>query len=71
MVATAVTSIVESPCNKICAIDPVSALCVGCGRNLQEIESWLRCGDDERRRIMEELPLRLASLRRAMTGNAP
>jgi uncharacterized protein len=51
---------IESPCNKICAIDPVSGLCVGCGRTLAEIEGWIRFSPDERARIMAELPRRLA-----------
>ena len=50
---------IESPCNKICAVDPVSALCVGCGRTLGEIESWTRFSAEERARIMAELPQRL------------
>jgi len=52
---------IESPCNKICAVDPVSALCVGCGRTLAEIEGWIRFSAEERARIMAELPLRLAT----------
>jgi hypothetical protein len=51
---------IQSPCNKVCAVDPISALCVGCGRTLAEIESWLRLSPDERARIMAELPGRLA-----------
>ena len=51
---------IESPCYKICAIDPVSGLCVGCGRTLAEIEGWSRCSPDEGARIMAELPRRLA-----------
>ena len=51
---------IESPCNKICSLDPVSALCVGCGRTMVEIESWIRLSADERARIMAELPRRLA-----------
>jgi predicted Fe-S protein YdhL (DUF1289 family) len=51
----------ESPCNKVCAIDPISALCVGCGRTLAEIAGWLRFSPDERARIMAELPRRLRS----------
>ena len=39
---------IESPCNKICAIDPVSGLCVGCGRTLAEIEGWIRFSAEER-----------------------
>ena len=50
---------IESPCNKICAVDPVSALCVGCGRTLAEIEGWIRFSADERARIMAVLPRRL------------
>jgi predicted Fe-S protein YdhL (DUF1289 family) len=52
---------IESPCNKVCAIDPISALCVGCGRTLAEIAGWIRFGADERARIMAELPRRLAT----------
>ena len=51
---------IESPCNKICSLDPASALCVGCGRTMAEIESWIRLSADERARIMAELPRRLA-----------
>jgi predicted Fe-S protein YdhL (DUF1289 family) len=50
---------IESPCNKICAVDPVSAQCVGCGRTLAEIEGWTRFSAEERARIMAELPQRL------------
>jgi predicted Fe-S protein YdhL (DUF1289 family) len=60
---------IASPCNQVCAIDPLSAQCVGCGRTLAEIERWSRYSADERRRIMAELPGRLA---RAPHGsNAP
>jgi predicted Fe-S protein YdhL (DUF1289 family) len=52
---------IESPCNKICAVDPVSALCVGCGRTLAEIEGWIRFSAEDRARIMAELPRRLAT----------
>lgn len=53
---------IESPCNKVCAVDPISALCAGCGRTLAEIEGWIRFSADERARIMAELPGRLAAL---------
>jgi len=52
---------IESPCNQVCAIDPASALCVGCGRTLAEIERWRLFTSEERRRIMAELAERLAS----------
>lgn len=56
---------IASPCNKVCAVDPISALCVGCGRTLAEIEGWIRFSADERARIMAELPARLMALRDA------
>jgi uncharacterized protein len=55
---------IASPCNKVCAVDPDSGLCVGCGRSLAEIASWIGLSEAERSRIMAELPQRLASLRR-------
>jgi predicted Fe-S protein YdhL (DUF1289 family) len=61
---------IESPCNKVCAVDPISALCIGCGRSLAEIEGWMRMGADERVRIMAQLPRRLAALDRRHTARA-
>jgi len=52
-----------SPCEKICAVDPVSGLCLGCGRSLAEIERWTKYSDAERARLMEELPKRLEDMR--------
>ncbi len=52
----------ESPCVKICFFDPVAGLCSGCGRTLEEIADWAGLGDDARRRVMAQLPERLASL---------
>src|SRR5262249_27668945 len=61
---------IESPCNKVCAVDPISALCIGCGRNLAEIEGWMRMGAHERARIMAPLPRRLAALGQRHTARA-
>jgi predicted Fe-S protein YdhL (DUF1289 family) len=53
---------IESPCIKVCVVDPASALCVGCGRTVAEIAGWISFTPAERRRIMAELPRRLATL---------
>jgi uncharacterized protein len=53
---------IESPCNKICVVDPATGLCVGCGRTLAEIGGWIGFTPEERRRIMAELPARLAAM---------
>jgi predicted Fe-S protein YdhL (DUF1289 family) len=54
---------VESPCTKVCAIEPMSGLCLGCGRTLVEIEQWLVFTTSERAEVMAKLPKRLAGLR--------
>ncbi len=53
---------IESPCVKICVIDPDSGYCIGCGRTGNEIASWLALEPSERRSVIEQLPDRLANL---------
>jgi uncharacterized protein len=50
----------ETPCIKVCVIDPGTNACTGCGRTLAEIAGWSQLGDAGRRRVMAELPARLA-----------
>jgi predicted Fe-S protein YdhL (DUF1289 family) len=52
---------IETPCTKVCVVDPVSGLCRGCGRSLAEIASWTSLSAEERRRVMAELPNRMAA----------
>jgi predicted Fe-S protein YdhL (DUF1289 family) len=52
-----------TPCEKVCIVDHASGLCRGCGRSLAEIERWTAFREDERLRIMRELPRRLDVLR--------
>ena len=49
---------IESPCVKLCVIDPVTQLCLGCKRSLDEIARWSAMPPAERRAIMETLPAR-------------
>ncbi|MGI3166365.1 DUF1289 domain-containing protein [Pseudooceanicola sp. 200-1SW] len=49
---------VSSPCVNICVIHPEARLCTGCLRSLDEIAAWSGLSEDERRRIMSELPAR-------------
>jgi predicted Fe-S protein YdhL (DUF1289 family) len=69
MTVLAVSAAIESPCVKICALDPASDVCTGCGRTLAEIARWYAMTSDERSRIMAGLPQRMKSLR-ARSGNA-
>ncbi|MET0193529.1 MAG: DUF1289 domain-containing protein [Hyphomicrobiaceae bacterium] len=48
----------DSPCIKVCVIDPATGLCAGCLRSRGEIAAWTAMTDTERRRIMAELPAR-------------
>ena len=34
--------------HQICTVDPVSGLCIGCGRSLAEIACWLGFANEER-----------------------
>jgi predicted Fe-S protein YdhL (DUF1289 family) len=52
---------IESPCIKVCVLDSGSQYCVGCGRTLAEIARWTAFSPEERRRIMAELPGRMAA----------
>ncbi|MEX0841832.1 MAG: DUF1289 domain-containing protein [Xanthobacteraceae bacterium] len=54
-------SAIESPCIKVCVIEPAAGLCLGCGRSLDEIAHWTVFAPEERRRIMADLPQRLAA----------
>jgi hypothetical protein len=52
----------ESPCTKVCAIDPATGWCRGCGRTLDEIAAWTSATEAAQRAIVERLPARLAKL---------
>lgn len=55
---------IETPCIKVCVLEPDSGLCIGCGRSRAEIGGWTGFAAAERRAIMAELPNRLATLTR-------
>jgi len=59
--ASASSTVIESPCVKICALSP-SDVCMGCGRTITEITYWYSMSNDERSRIMAELPQRIEAL---------
>jgi predicted Fe-S protein YdhL (DUF1289 family) len=59
---------IETPCINVCILDPASRLCRGCGRTLDEIGRWTLLTDAERRRVMAELPQRLARSAGAADG---
>jgi predicted Fe-S protein YdhL (DUF1289 family) len=48
---------VQSPCVNICALDE-NDLCIGCHRSSDEIMSWPRLDNEERRRVLEKVAQR-------------
>jgi hypothetical protein len=49
----------STPCIRVCMLDPETGLCEGCGRTREEIGTWFRITEEERQRIMAELPERM------------
>jgi uncharacterized protein len=51
-------SVVASPCISVCMIDPVTGLCGGCFRTLDEIAGWIDFSSAEKREVVAELSAR-------------
>jgi len=49
--------VVVSPCIGSCKLDALQ-VCTGCGRTIEEIGSWLRASNEERRVIVAAAQLR-------------
>jgi predicted Fe-S protein YdhL (DUF1289 family) len=47
---------VQSPCIRVCWVDPRTGLCAGCLRTLDEIARWGGMSPGERRSLLAELP---------------
>lgn len=59
---------IATPCVKVCIVDGASSLCLGCYRTLSEIGGWSGLTDEERARIMAELPGRRDRIDPALRG---
>jgi predicted Fe-S protein YdhL (DUF1289 family)/uncharacterized protein (DUF433 family) len=53
--------LIDSPCNKVCVVDPDSRLCRGCYRTLDEIARWGDMSKREREGVMGQLRSRRAA----------
>ncbi|MBC8129527.1 MAG: DUF1289 domain-containing protein [Rhizobiaceae bacterium] len=56
---------IESPCTKVCVIEPKSGFCLGCGRTVEEIGGWMGYSPEHRKLVISGLPARLALLSEA------
>jgi len=55
-------AVVPSPCRNVCQMDPVSGLCRGCGRTLQEIAEWLEMTPEQKLATLERVAQRARTL---------
>ena len=61
---------IDSPCVKICVIEPKSRLCTGCLRSIDEIGAWSGMSADARKAVMAELPSRAGQITKRRGGRA-
>ncbi len=53
----------DSPCVRVCILDRVHRLCIGCYRTLDEISFWTRYNQAERRAVLTEIETRRATIK--------
>jgi uncharacterized protein len=58
----------ESPCVKVCVINPDNGYCEGCARTIKEIAQWSRYTAQDRSRVMIELEDRKSRLKPTHAG---
>ena len=58
----------SSPCNRICTLEPVTEICMGCFRTLDEISAWTRFTNAERAAIRAALPTRESEFKKRRNG---
>jgi predicted Fe-S protein YdhL (DUF1289 family) len=46
---------VPSPCVNVCQLDPVSQVCRGCQRTLQEIADWMEMTPREKEAVLARI----------------
>lgn len=54
---------IRTPCIDICVLHRREGICIGCFRTGDEIANWSAMSDQERDRLMADLPSRAGRLR--------
>jgi len=49
---------VPSPCIAVCQVDPLSDLCIGCRRHIDEIRNWPIFTVEQKRAVLSEIEKR-------------
>ncbi len=52
------STVIKTPCVKVCFVDPEAGICVGCFRTMEELGRWTRYSDAEREQVLAALPER-------------
>jgi len=61
---------IDSPCQKICLIQPGAETCIGCFRTRREIALWSRITPAQRQAIMAALPARAVAAKPKRRGRS-
>ena len=61
---------IPSPCIGVCRLDPISGLCAGCMRTLDEIALWPTADEAERLAIVQRLRARRRALERTSVADS-
>lgn len=51
-----------SPCVKVCILDPITNLCQGCYRTLEEITNWKTYDNCKKRTVISQIAFRKQEL---------
>lgn len=54
----------DSPCIKVCKLDPATQVCIGCYRTIDEIAGWISYSDEQRAAVCSALKARHAGGRK-------
>lgn len=49
---------IPSPCVQVCQLDPVSKLCLGCYRSIEEISDWLELSMEQKQAVLARVEAR-------------
>jgi predicted Fe-S protein YdhL (DUF1289 family) len=52
---------IDTPCSKVCKLN-ASEICVGCGRTVSEVASWMSLSVAERQEVKELAKIRLKTI---------
>jgi len=52
---------IESPCKNFCKLS--NSICLGCGRNIEDIKNWKHYTDEEKKFVLQNLNKNLQKIK--------